>query len=453
MRTRTGFAALACFTALVAAGVVWSEASSAAQPASGDYIVVFKNTVPDVGAATAGLERALGFRSRFQYQFALKGFAASLTPGQLNGLRSNPNVDFVGPDGTLQAVDDGDVGADATSGVAGFTPVAAGETIPPGIRRIGAATTTTVHQKSGIKVAVLDTGSGPHPDLTRTKSGKDCVNGTSTANDDNGHGTHVAGTIAAKNQGAGVVGVAPGTTIVPVKVLNSSGSGAFAQVICGIDWVTAHGPGTRKNIRVANMSLGGAGSNDNNCGRTGGDALHTAICSSVAAGITYVVAAGNSGSNFSTFVPAAYPEVLTVTAMTDTDGQPGGTGPTPSCSSGQRDDSYATFSNFAGSSATAAQNHTIAGPGVCVLSTWLGNGYATISGTSMATPHVTGTVALCINDNGVSGPCTGKTPAQIVQQVRSDAAAHATTANGFTGDPNHAVTGKYFGFLAWAGGY
>jgi subtilisin len=435
----------ACTAAGLLAGLVVSGSGvarthqSAAVPDKAGYIVVYDAGV-NADAATDALERAQGFQAKFRYGTALKGFAAHLNAAQAAGISRNPTVKFIGNDGTVEAV--------------GMVPIKPGETNPPGIRRIGAATNTQVHQPaSGFKVAVIDTGSGPHTDIARTTKGRNCTGGPHTANDDNGHGTHVAGTIAAKNNGAGVVGVTPNTKIVSVKVLHANGSGTFAEVICGIDWVAANGPGTRKNIRVANMSLSGGGTDDGNCGNTNADAMHQAICGAVARGVTFVVAASNSAVNFANSVPAAYDEVLTVTAMTDTDGVPGGTGPAPACFPGNTDDSYATFSNFA---VTASdQTHTIAAPGVCVLSTWLNNGYNTISGTSMASPHVAGTVALCIGNGPAppSGPCAALTPAQIVQKLRSDAQAHATLANGFNGDPNHPVAGRYYGYLAWAGGY
>ena len=232
-------------------------------------------------------------------------------------------------------------------------------------------------------------------------------------------------------------------------MLNSAGSGTWSQVICGIDWVTANTAAL--NIKVANMSLGGSGSNDNNCGNTNADALHKAICNSTAAGVTYVVAAGNSAADFAGFVPAAYPEALTVTAMSDSDGSPGGTGGAPTCRTGETDDAFATFSNFAVS--TTESNHTIAGPGVCILSTWLSGGYNTISGTSMASPHLSGTVALCIGNGGTAGPCAALTPRQIIQKIRSDARSTTVPGYGFAGDPNSPVAGKYFGYLARAGGY
>jgi subtilisin family serine protease len=437
-------ASLAALTAAVVAGstaVVGGAASKVTTTYStdGSYIVVYKDQVPNAALATASLETKHHFKARYTYDTALKGFAATLTPDQLAAAKADPNVAFVSADGVVQA--------DAK------VTIKPGETNPPGLRRIGASTSTKAHKKSDVNVAVIDTGIDlTHPDLN-AKNGKNCITPGTQAQDDNGHGSHVSGTIGARNNGAGVVGVSVGTKLFAVKVLNSGGSGSFAQVICGIDWVAAHGPGTTQNIHVANMSLSGGGSNDDNCGKTNGDAMHFAICNAVKKGVTFAVAAGNAGSNFSSSVPAAYPEVLTVTATTDTDGKAGGTGGPPSCRPSETDDSFASFSNFAGSGSPAAQAHTIAAPGTCVLSTWLGGAYNTISGTSMATPHVTGSIALCIGNGGVAGPCAGMTPAQIIQKIRSDAAAHATASNGFNGDPNHPVAGRYYGFLVDDSGY
>jgi subtilisin family serine protease len=288
-----------------------------------------------------------------------------------------------------------------------------------------------------VPVAVIDTGiDSTHPDL-HVVGGKDCTIGLST-NDDHGHGSHVAGTIGAKDDANGVVGIAPNTPLYAVKVLSAAGTGLNSWVICGLDWVAANGP--RLGIKVANLSLGGSGADDGSCGNTNADALHKAVCGVVAKGVTLVVAAGNDGVDFSGTTPAAYDEVLTVTAVTDFNGRPGG-GAASTCRAGV-DDQAADFSNWTTASSPDAA-HTIAAPGTCIYSTTNLGGYATMSGTSMASPHVTGLVALCIS----SGACAGLTPAQIITKLRSDAAAQPASY-GFT-----APAGRYYGSLVSAAGY
>ena len=196
------------------------------------------------------------------------------------------------------------------------------------------------------------------------------------------------------------------------------------------------------------MSLTGPGADDGHCGKTDRDVIHLAICESIAAGVTYVVAAGNESSDIAGSIPAAYKEALTVTAMTDLDGKRGGAfGGSHPCGPGFRDDRLVFFSNFA--TLPADKAHTVAAPGVCILSTDLTTapftGYVVFSGTSQATPHVAGTVALCI----ASGACAGLTPAQIIKKIVNRAAAYNTAHPdyGFIGDPIRPKPGKYFGFL------
>jgi len=137
--------------------------------------------------------------------------------------------------------------------------------------------------------------------------------------------------------------------------------------------------------------------------------------------------------------------------VTDSDGKPGATGGAPACRTSEVDDRYAAFSNFA--LTAEGQGHTIAAPGVCIKSTWMNGGYNTISGTSMATPHMAGVVALCLGEAGGPAPCAELTPAQIIQKMRTDAQSHTTaqSAYGFTGDPLRPAGSRYYGFLTYVG--
>lgn len=348
----------------------------------GTYIVTLKPGV-DSAAAAAGAE-AQGASVGYVYRFALNGYAADMSAQAASALLRNPQV--------LSVVADRPVSIAAPpcpsppcGGGGGGGDSQPPQSTPTGIARISGPGTANVN----VDVAVIDTGiDSSHPDLN-VIGGVNCSTGRSFQ-DGNGHGTHVAGTIGAIDNGIGVVGVAPGVELWAVRVLNNAGSGTWASVICGVDWAADPGNG----IEVANMSLGGSGS-DTGCSDGG---LHQAICNAVSAGVTFVVAAGNSADDSANHVPAAYDEVITVSALADFDGQAGGEAPA-TCRDDQ-DDTFADFSNF------GADVDLIA-PGVCILSTWNGGGYNTISGTSMATPHVTGAAALYIAAH------SGATPAQV----------------------------------------
>jgi subtilisin len=413
-----------------AALVVCAAGASTAAAADPSYVVVLRS------GDEQSVERAAGASADHRYHAALNGFSARLSGAQLKRVQARPEVAYVVPDTAFEA--------------ASMQPVLSGETVPPGIRRTQAASLTDAHQPATTAVAVLDTGVDlANADLDAV-SGKNCVSTSAAAKDDNGHGTNVAGIVAARDTGSTVTGVAPGTRIVSVKVLNSKASGTLSQILCGIDWVTANAAAW--NIRVANMSIVGAGKNDGNCGLTNKDLEHQAICRATGAGVTFVAAAGNSKANLAATIPAAYPEVLTVTAMSDSDGLPGAKGRAPSCKTGEADDKYASYSNYAADAKAYA--HTLAAPGTCVVSDKIGGGTSTYYGTSQASPHVAGSVALCFGDGGVPGPCDGLAPAAAIARVRADAAAgFGTTALGFAGDPSRPISGKYFGYLDYAGGY
>ncbi|MGH2500116.1 MAG: S8 family serine peptidase [Candidatus Limnocylindria bacterium] len=392
-----------------------ATSSSQPQPATaviaGQYIVVLRPG-SDAVAEAAAAARDHGARITYVYEHALRGFAFAGTAQAAQALSSNPRVEFVSPDRVVQATD---------------------QTKPTGIRRMGADQNATakidgVDERVSVNVAVIDTGIDiDHPDLF-VVGGKNCSTGASY-DDGHGHGTHVAGTVAALDNGSGVVGVAPGARLWAVRVLNNSGSGSWSSVICGVDFVTSTRTDTdaTNDIAVANMSLGGSGADDGNCGNTNNDALHKAICASVAKGVVYVVAAGNDNEDAAKHVPAAYDEVLTVSALADYDGTHGGLG-SPTCANYGNDDELASFSNF-------GADVDIAAPGVCILSSVKGGGYATYSGTSMASPHVAGAATLYVANNGTA--TTGAGVAAIRAALTDPSKGYSIAQSdpkGFTGD-------------------
>lgn len=321
------------------------------------YIVKLKDDIADSSDMIFDISAKLkdeGIDILYIYQYALKGFLIKVPNNKvLDAVLQNPFVDFIEKD---QPVD------------------IFSQTLPTGINRVDADLSSTRSGNGGgtvnVDIAILDTGIDlQHPDLN-VYSQKNFVS-TSSAVDDNGHGTHVAGIAAAKDNSIGVVGVAPGAKLWAIKVLDSTGSGYISTIIKGIDYVTQYAA----QIEVANLSLG--------CECTS-TALDTAIYNSIKAGVTYVVAAGNAGKDASTFSPAKNPNVIAVSAIGDSDGKCGGKGPATGYGS---DDTLASFSNYGSVVDMAA-------PGVKILSTYKGSSYATMSGTSMASPYVAGAAAL-----------------------------------------------------------
>lgn len=365
---RSLLAAAAAGSLLAASGATMATAtaSSTTTAAPSGYIVVLDDNAAARTLANLHADR-FGFSLGHVYNAALQGYSASMSPATAAFVETLPGVKWVQKD----------------------TPVeSTAQTTPTGINRSNADASPTaaingVDQRVNVDVAVIDTGVDlDHPDLNvYTAGAKNCALLGVNADDRNGHGSHVAGTIGAVDNTNGVVGMAPGARIWPVKVLNDAGSGMNSDVICGIDYVTANA----SKIEVANMSLGGGGTDGGNCGNNTNDALHKAVCRSVSAGITYVVAAGNDSKDSASFTPAAYDEVITVSALADFNGLPGGGAPS-TCRADQ-DDTFASFSNW-------GTDVDIIAPGVCIYSTSMNGGYATLSGTSMAAPHVAGGAAL-----------------------------------------------------------
>ena len=372
------------------------------------------------------------------YTHALTGYAARIPAAALARLQADPRVRFVAADRPIP--------------LTGRTT----QKLPTGINRIEADQSSTTSGNGvdsvNVAVAILDSGIQPnHPDLN-VVGGVNCsLEAGDSFADGHGHGTHVAGIVGAKDNGVGVVGVAPGTPLYAVRTHDANGNANWSNIICGIGWVTANAA----TIKVANISAAGAGtdapSKDDCSNADQGamqDALHMAICNSVKADVTYVVAAANNASDFATTVPAAYDEVLTVTAITDYDGIPGSK-KRSGCLPMDGDDSAANFSNFTTVNSADAE-HTIAAPGGCIYSTHKGSSYTTKSGTSMASPHVAGVAALCI----ASGACADLAPSGIIARLRADAESKSNSSNhGYKDDPNSPNVPRYYGHLVYAGGY
>mgnify|MGYP000353499030 FL=1 len=341
-----------------------------ALPSHERYLVVLNDNVNSNSAATEIAQSANG-RIGYVYQHAIKGFSIAVPRSAIAGILRNPKVAYVEEDLPVSAIS---------------------QQMPTGLPRIFAdLTELDIDQiddyRVDVDVAVLDTGIDiQHPDLN-VVGGANCMNSSGGppwrrnyycdeamgGDDDHYHGTHVAGTIAALDNGIGVVGIAPGARLWAVKVLDSQASGSLSGIIAGVDWVVAQG-----NIEVINMSLGGAGSSS---------AMDEAIENAYSSGVMVVVSAGNSDADASGYTPANAPYAMTVSALADFDGQEGGLG-SATCRTDQ-DDTLADFSNW-------GSTVDITAPGVCILSTFpLEQGqYGTISGTSMSSPHVAGASAL-----------------------------------------------------------
>ncbi|MGI0010523.1 MAG: S8 family peptidase [Nitrosopumilaceae archaeon] len=418
MRGRIGFVVLFVLVLTMTFSITTIKPTyfAEAQRIPNQYIVVLKNNAADPETVAKDMALAHGLGLGSIYGHALKGFSAVIPDSVLEKVRNDPRVSFVEQDQLVETFvlqpfhhQPGHEGGKSRP-----APTQPSETTPTGINRIDAE--RSIARTVDVDIAIIDTGIDlKHPDLNVLRGVTCSGAGAPGGNDDNGHGTHVAGTAAAKDNDIGVVGVASSAKLWAVKVLDKSGSGTISCVIAGIDYVTANAA----EIEVANMSLGCA------CSTEAGD---IAINNSVAAGVTYAVAAGNSAKNVSGFWPASNPNVITVSAIADSDGRCGGLGDATNYGV---DDTFATFSNF-------GVGVDLAAPGVNILSTYKGQTYKILSGTSMASPHVAGAAGLYKASN------SGASPAQIQDALTTlgilQTKACDTTLNngngGFTLDPD-----------------
>jgi aqualysin 1 len=355
--------ALIAATTFLAAGVAVTQVP---EEDADTYIVVLNDSVDDPSQVAEGIDqRQEGFDAGFVYTEALEGFSAEIPDDSLDDVRNNSRVAYVERDEVVTAFD---------------------QKVPWGIRRIGANVSSTragngSGKVTGVNIYVIDSGIATHPDLNVVKRHNLLASGPDT--DCYGHGTHVAGTLAARDNRIDVVGVAPGAPLTSVKVLDCHGNGTAGKVIAGINWVMkdVKGPDGRagtsddKKPAVVNMSLGGDKSRS----------LNTAVKNSVAKGIFNSLAAGNQGRSACRFSPA----------MTGA-GKNNGIVTTAATNMADREPSWSNFGRCV----------DLWAPGVNILSTWKGGTTKTISGTSMAAPHVGGTAALYLSDHPNASPVT-----------------------------------------------
>ena len=345
--------ALIAATTLLAAGVAVTQVP---EEDADTYIVVLKDSVDDPSQVAEGIDqRQEGFDAGFVYTEALEGFSAEIPDDSLDDVRNNSRVAYVERDEVVTAF---------------------GQRVPWGIRRIGANKSSTragngSGKVTGVNIYVIDSGIAANSDLNVVKRHNLLASGPDT--DCYGHGTHVAGTLAARDNRNDVVGVAPGAPLTSVKVLDCGGHGTAGKVIAGIDWVTAKAANAEKPA-VANMSLGSSRRIKS---------LNTAVRSSAASGVFYSLAAGNEGWSACRSSPAmtgaGKNNGILTTAATN------------------REDREPSWSNF-------GRCVDLWAPGANILSTWLGGATRTESGTSMAAPHAGGTAALHLSAHPTLSP-------------------------------------------------
>jgi len=337
-----------------------------------DRYIVILNDDADPWSVANDMAQQRGLAISHVYGDAVNGFSAVVPRGQLDKIASDSRVNYIEQDSVV-SIFKKPSGTPGNGGNDGGSTTQPPQIIPTGIARINGPVIGSVN----VNVAVIDTGiDASHPDLN-VIDGVNFAKGKSWS-DGNGHGTHVSGTIAAKNNDIGVVGVAPGANLYAVKVLDNRGSGFMSDVIAGVNWVASNA-GT---IDVANMSLGGSTSST----------LNAAVENAVSKGVVFVVAAGNDRADACSQSPASAPNAITVSALDDRDGI-------------SNNDPFASFSNYGSCVDMIA-------PGVYILSTWKGGGYNTISGTSMASPHVAGAAALYLASN------PGSSPADVISTLQ-----------------------------------